>query len=109
VRDPKKPLAPWKQKSNENTAIDLNRFAVEEIANKLEKALAIENRPAELEAIKIKTGALVLFFNRIHNATKNDPKERPKLLKLYEELRADIAGLATRTGFDLLDESTWHQ
>jgi hypothetical protein len=108
VRDPKKPIPIWWQKNNENTQRDLNRFAVELMADNLTKALQQEH-PAGLLEIKTKIGALEIGFNIIHNATKKDPKHRAELTELYEAVRADIKALAESTGFDLLDESTWNQ
>ena len=102
----KKQLPPWDQKRNENTHRDLNRFAVELLADKLDKALQQEH-PAGLLEIRDKINILITGFNVIHNATQKDPKHRAKLTELYESVQADLKALAEATGFDLLDESTW--
>lgn len=104
----KRELPIWVQKSNENTHRDLNRFGVDFLADKLDKALKQEH-PAGLLEIRDKINILITGFNVIHNATKKDPKHRAKLTELYESVQADLKALAESTGFDLLDESTWNQ
>lgn len=104
----KRELPIWDQKRNENTQRDLDRFAVDFLAEKIAKAIQQEH-PAGLLEIRDKINILITGFNVIHNANKKDPKHRAELGELYESVRADIKALAESTGFDLLDESTWNQ
>lgn len=99
----------WAQIKNKLTDEDLNRFAVDEIVNKIEKVSQLGLAPAELQDLKDKANRLVIGYDLIQNATKADRKYRAKLLELYQEIRQNLADLFTKTGFDLFDESTWNQ
>ena len=68
----------------------------------------MEGCPAEkLELIKVKCRTHKLGVDRLRNATKQEPKNRPELEKLFREIESLVNDLENSTGFDLFDEATW--
>lgn len=106
----KKPIPPWFKATNENTTRDLHRYSVEMYLNAIDDALLIENPHCkELIEIRVMLNAWTIAFNdRILNNTRTGTdKGRDKLEQHWMETQKRINEFNNRTGFDLLDKSTW--
>ncbi len=106
----KKPIPPWFKTTNSNTKKDLHRYSVEQCLNATEDALSIENpHHQELLDIRVMLNAWLIGFNdRILNNTRTGAnKRRDELEQLWFDTQLRISELETRTGFDLLDRTTW--
>lgn len=103
-------IPPWWKQTNENTRRDLQGVSAEHYLQKVEAALAVEGCPVQqLEEIRTKCRTHRLGMDRIRNATKQEPKSRAKLEKLFREIESLVNDLDNSTGFDLFDETTWQK
>ena len=101
-------IPPWWQATNDNTRRDLRAYNGERMVDQIDKALEVENCPAEaLKEIRIQVKTFVLGMDRVRNANKRESKNRDKLEKLFRTIEMMINNLNKATGFDLYDSSTW--
>jgi hypothetical protein len=104
----KEVIPPWWQATNDNTRRDLRAYNGERMVDQIDKALEVENCPAEaLKEIRIQVKTFVLGMDRVRNANKRESKNRDKLEKLFRTIEMMINNLNNATGFDLYDSSTW--
>jgi len=100
-------IPPWWKATNDNARIEL-LFNGERMLDQIDKALEVENCPAEaLKEIRIQVKTVVLIMDRVRNANKRESKNRDKLEKLFRTIEMMINNLNNATGFDLYDSSTW--
>ena len=101
-------IPPWWQATNDNTRRDLRAYNGERMLDQIDKALEVENCPAEaLKEIRIQVKTFVLGMDRVRNANKRESKNRDKLEKLFRTIEMMINNLNNATGFDLYDSATW--
>jgi hypothetical protein len=101
-------IPPWWQATNDNTRRDLRAYNGERMLDQIDKALKVENCPAEaLKEIRIQVKTFVLGMDRVRNANKRETKNRDKLETLFRTIEMMINNLNNATGFDLYDSSTW--
>lgn len=104
----RKTIPPWWKAANENTRQDLNVFKVQEALVQVDRALDEERlAKKELQEIQVLARTYVLGFQRIEQATRQQPKHRRELEGLLTRINVAIADLQSSNGLNLFDEATW--
>lgn len=101
-------IPPWWKELNSNTTTDLNAHTIEEILARLDDALKVEGCPSrELLVIQSHARVCQLGWDRIRNATRQEPKHRKELMLQFRQVESLINALSNSTGFDLYEKATW--
>jgi hypothetical protein len=103
----RKTIPPWWKAANENTRQDLNVFKVQEALVQVDRALDEERlTKKELQEIQVLARTYLLGFQRIEQATRQQPKHRRELEELLTRINVAIADLQSSKGLNLFDEAT---